>query len=164
MMKSPGVMLIVLAGALAGCSSGRSDFASWSHYGLESVGSDESAVGLANVDFTSNEPIVVSGVIEEVCTVKGCWMNIRDGGKTARVRFKDYAFFVPRNAAGRRVVVAGRGEMTLLDVAWAKHLAEEAGKSRAEIDAITEPVEMFEIQATAVYIEGKGLDAPYSDE
>lgn len=164
MMRVLSLMLVALTGALAGCSSGRSGFTSWNHYGLEKIASGESAVALASMDCSSNDPIVVSAVIEDVCTVKGCWMNIRDGERTARVRFKDYAFFVPRNASGRRVVVIGRGEMTLLDVAWARHLAEEAGKSRAEIEAITAPVPTFEIEATAVYIEGRGLDAPYSDQ
>ncbi len=144
-----------------GCSTGNSQVANWNHYGLSKLGNDR-PVALSVVDETKTGPVVVEGTITEVCQTKGCWMNIVEGGKTARVKFKDYAFFVPRNATGHRVVVKGWGEKTLMDVEWAKHVAEEAGKSRAEIDAITKPVELYEIEATAVYIEGEGLDEPHT--
>ncbi len=157
-------MLCMASMAMVGCGSNRADFTSWNHYGTAAIAPEEEPVSLAALDQTFTGEVIVEGVIEDVCTVKGCWMNIREGERTARVKFKDYAFFVPRNAAGRRVVVKGVGSMTLLDVAWAQHLAEEAGKSRAEIEAITEPVRTYEIEATAVYIRGDGLDAPFSDE
>ena len=44
-----------------------------------------------NVKFKSN--------IKNVCKKKGCWMTIElPSGKEAFVKFKDYAFFVPKNA------------------------------------------------------------------
>lgn len=154
---------VVLGAAMmvTGCSTGSSQVANWNHFGTSRLGNDR-PVALSVVDESKAGPVVVEGTITEVCQTKGCWMNIVDGGRTARVKFKDYAFFVPRNAAGRRVVVKGWGEKTLMDVEWARHIAEDAGKSRAEIDAITKPVEIYEIEATAVYIEGDGLDAPHT--
>jgi len=41
-----------------------------------------------------------SAKISSVCQVKGCWMQLELGnGEEALVRFKDYGFFVPMNAA-----------------------------------------------------------------
>src|SRR3977135_597398 len=46
--------------------------------------------------------VKVKGKIKDVCQKKGCWMNIDLGnGEEMMVRFKDYAFFVPKNAAGK---------------------------------------------------------------
>lgn len=158
------VMMLAAFGAmiLAGCSGGGGNFTSWNHYGGGELNRDDLPVGLSVLDQSQPGPVTVEGTITEVCPTKGCWMNISDGTATARVKFKDYAFFVPRNAAGRRVVLHGWGERTLLDVEWARHIAEDAGKSRAEIEAITKPVAVYEIEATAVYIQGRGLDEPHT--
>lgn len=44
----------------------------------------------------------VTGTVESVCQVKGCWMKVKmDNGETMRVMFKDYAFFVPKDIAGK---------------------------------------------------------------
>jgi len=156
-------LALCLVAVLTGCGAADSNFKSWNHYGPAEIGPEETPLALSALDESSAGPLVVEGVIEEVCSIKGCWMVISDGQRTARVKFKGYSFLVPRNAAGRRVVIKGTGEMTLLDVAWARRLAERAGGSRAEIEAITRPVPVYEIQATAVYIKGSGLDEPHSE-
>ena len=47
----------------------------------------------------------VSGTVESVCQVKGCWMQVKlDNGETMRVVFKDYAFFVPKDIAGKTAI------------------------------------------------------------
>jgi len=40
--------------------------------------------------------------IKEVCSKKGCWMTLPAGNddETIMVRFKDYGFFMPLDAAG----------------------------------------------------------------
>lgn len=153
---------IGLAMTIAGCSTGGGSVASWNHYGSTKLAAEKRPVALSVVDQSKSGPVIVEGTITEVCQEKGCWMNLVDGDQTARVKFKGYSFFVPRNAMGHRVVVEGFGQIVVQEVEFAKHLAEEAGKSRAEIDAITKPVKVYEIEATGVYIEGSGLDKPYS--
>lgn len=84
--------------------------------------------------------VKVSGTITEVCKNKGCWMMIDIGqGKTMRVTFKDYAFFVPPDISGKTVVLDGYAYHQITSVEQLRHYAEDAGKSADEISKITQP-------------------------
>lgn len=98
----------------------------------------------------------VEGEIAEVCQMKGCWMTVKTGdNETIRVTFKDYGFFVPKDAAGYKVVFEGEAKKELVDVETLKHYAEDAGKSEAEIAAITEDEMRLTFVASGVRIEEK---------
>lgn len=109
---------------------------------------------LAQADQDSVQVKVVASV-EEVCQMKGCWMNVK-GETTAEnpimVRFKDYGFFVPKDIAGREVVIEGIAFRTTVSVEDQRHYAEDAGKSPEEIAAITEPSEGFAFEASGVLL------------
>ena len=57
--------------------------------------------------------------IKEVCSKKGCWMTLPAGNndETIMVRFKDYGFFMPLDAAGKEVIVAGKAFVNEVSVA-----------------------------------------------
>ena len=94
------------------------------------------------------------GEIKEVCQAKGCWMTLDLGDdELIRVKFKDYGFFVPKDAAGKTAVIEGIAKKEVIDVSELKHLAEDAGKSQKEIDAITEPKEELTFVAKGVIIQ-----------
>lgn len=94
------------------------------------------------------------GKIESVCQKKGCWMQLDLGnGQKMRVKFKDYAFFVPKNAAGKTVVMEGVATKEILDVPTLRHYAEDAGKSKAEIAKITQAREEIGFEAKGVIIK-----------
>lgn len=97
-----------------------------------------------------------TGVIEETCSKKGCWMDVKlAGGETMMVRMKDYGFFVPTSGAqGLTCVVNGWAFKDVTSVEDLKHYAEDAGKSQEEIDAITEPKEGLAFMADGIMIEG----------
>ncbi|GAB3692551.1 hypothetical protein GCM10027592_11610 [Spirosoma flavus] len=96
----------------------------------------------------------VEGTVESVCKVKGCWMNVKTGdGQTMRVMFKDYAFFVPKDIEGKTVVVEGLAETTTTPVAKLRHFAEDAGKSKEEIEKITEPEKAITFMADGVIVK-----------
>lgn len=155
---------LTIALGLGGCATTAptGNYAGWSHYSASPavIHSDEPAMPY-QLNYDQAGPVYVTGQVKEVCQKKGCWFVLTDGDREIRVKFKDYAFFVPMNANGHMAVVEGWGNVNVLDVEWARHLAEEAGKSQAEIDAITEPVPTYEIEATSVYISGSGLDDPF---
>lgn len=82
----------------------------------------------------------VTGTVITVCQKKGCWMTLDIGhGQTMRVTFKDYGFFVPKDCAGKTVVIEGMAYRSITSVDELRHYAEDEGKSQAEINAITEP-------------------------
>ncbi|WP_194974438.1 DUF4920 domain-containing protein [Aquiflexum lacus] len=95
----------------------------------------------------------VVGEIKEVCAMKGCWMTIDlPNGQTMRVTFKDYGFFVPKNSKGYPVVIEGVASKKETDVATLRHYAEDAGKSKEEIESITEPKQEYAFEAVGVII------------
>ena len=97
----------------------------------------------------------VAGTVQEVCQAKGCWMLIASEGNTGEpvmVRFKDYGFFVPKDIAGRKVVMDGYAFREVTPVDELRHYAEDAGKSKEEIEAITQPREELKFLASGVLL------------
>jgi hypothetical protein len=106
------------------------------------------------------QTLKVKGTIREVCQTRGCWMTLDAGmGQSMRITFKDYAYFVPKNAGGHEAVVEGTVNLEELTVESLRHFAEESGKSEAEIEAITEPQTQLSLIADGVLIAGVDLDA-----
>lgn len=98
--------------------------------------------------------VKLTGVIEDVCQKKGCWMNIGIGNEQSmRVKFKDYAFFMPKDAAGKSVFIDGWAYNDTIPVEQLKHYAEDAGKSKEEIEKITEPEVSISFEAHGVIIK-----------
>ncbi|WP_353717958.1 DUF4920 domain-containing protein [Dyadobacter sp. 676] len=96
----------------------------------------------------------VTGTVESVCQVKGCWMKVNlDNGETMRVMFRDYAFFVPKDIAGKTVVFEGEAKKTTVPVEHLKHYAQDAGKTKEEIDKITEPKNELTFIANGVIVK-----------
>lgn len=96
--------------------------------------------------------------ITDVCSKKGCWMKLDlDNGKSMRVTFKDYEFFVPKDAAGKLAIIQGIAKIDTTDVATLRHYAKDAEASQEEIDAITEPEINYSFEAIGVIIRMKIL-------
>lgn len=101
-------------------------------------------------------PVKFSSNILDVCQKKGCWMSMDlEGDKEAFVRFTDYGFFVPLDAANQESIVEGRAFLSIVTVDELKHYAKDGGKTQEEIDAITEPKITYAIQADGVLIQDK---------
>ncbi|WP_218155045.1 DUF4920 domain-containing protein [Pedobacter insulae] len=95
----------------------------------------------------------VTGVVTLVCQKKGCFMNLAmPNGETMFVNFKDYAFFMPKDIAGKKVVIDGFAERKETSVEDLKHFAEDAKKSEAEIAKITKPKKEIVFEAKGVVI------------
>lgn len=98
----------------------------------------------------------VVGQIKEVCASKGCWLTMElPSGQSMRVTFKDYGFFVPKDAAGFPLVLEGVAIMSETDAATLRHYATDAGKSKEEVAAITEPKREITFEAVGVSIKSK---------
>lgn len=97
--------------------------------------------------------VKVIGTVTSVCQNKGCWLQVDIGeGKTMRVRFKDYGFFVPKDISGKMVVLDGYVQIDTTSVAQLRHFAQDAGKSKAEIEKITKPETNLNYEARSVIV------------
>lgn len=97
--------------------------------------------------------VAFTSTIKEVCQKKGCWMQVDlDQEKSGFIRFKDYGFFAPMNAAGHEVVMQGKAFVSVVSIDELKHYAKDAGKSEAEIAAITEPKVTYAFEADGIAI------------
>lgn len=95
----------------------------------------------------------IKAKIVEVCPKKGCWLKLElADGQTATVKMKDYGFFLPLAAKGKTVVIDGEVKMKTTSVAELKHYAEDAKKSKEEIDAITEPKKEVRVLAKGIVV------------
>jgi hypothetical protein len=64
----------------------------------------------------------------------------------------DYGFLVPLSLKGKTVVIDGEAKLKTTSVAELKHYAEDAKKTQAEIDAITEPKKEVRIMARGIAV------------
>ncbi len=97
--------------------------------------------------------IKIKGTVTSVCQKEGCWLLVDIGGeKMMRVRFKDHAFVVPKNISGKTVVLDGHAYTTTTSVAELRHYAMDAGKSKEEIEKITEPEVNLNFEARSVVV------------
>jgi len=104
----------------------------------------EQATSEANVGQT----LAVKGPAAEVCQNKGCWMVLTEGARSVRVTFVDYSFFVPKDIAGKTVVVEGVLSRKLLSADEAKHYADESPSAAAPPG----PREEWSLVATSVVV------------
>lgn len=102
-------------------------------------------------DTDTLKAVSVKGQVVEVCQAKGCWMTIA-GENEMMVKFKDYGFFMPKDIAGREVVMTGQAYYAVTPVEELQHYAEDAGKSAEEIAAITEPKKELKFMASGVLL------------
>ncbi|MES2561010.1 MAG: DUF4920 domain-containing protein [Bacteroidota bacterium] len=99
-------------------------------------------------------PIKLQASVDAVCQKKGCWMDLKSAeGETMRVTFKDYGFFVPKDAAGKEAIIEGVAKIEETSVADLKEYAKDAGKSKAEIETIKEPKRELVFEASGVILK-----------
>ena len=111
---------------------------------------------LTQLDAADSINVVMKAKVVDVCQAKGCWMNIVDPASGDEnpvfVQFKDYGFFMPKDISGREVIVEGVAYKAETSVEELRHYAEDAGKSEAEIAAITAPVTEKKFMASGVIL------------
>lgn len=97
--------------------------------------------------------VTLEAQVEGVCQAKGCWMNLVSDDMPDEpifVKFKDYAFFMPKDIAGRTVIANGVAYKEVTSVDELRHYAEDGGASKEEIAAIDTPKEELKFMARGV--------------
>jgi hypothetical protein len=125
-------------------------------FGQELQGATKVALGelLAKPTDFEDKPLTVEGTARRVCSRKGCWMELAQSdaadAASCRVKFKDYAFFVPTDSAGATVTVEGSVKITTVKPGRVRHLEREgavfasknADGSANEVQLVATGVEM----------------------
>lgn len=97
--------------------------------------------------------VKLTGKASAVCQAKGCWMTLPTAdGKEMRVRFRDYAFFVPKDLSGHEVVLSGWAHRSTVPKSELQHYAKDAGKTDQEIAAITQDEQQLTFLADGVRV------------
>jgi hypothetical protein len=114
-----------------------------------------SVVESAPADYV-DQTLLVEATVTAVCTNRGCWMQVADGGETAMVRWETgcggrYAF--PTDAVGKRVLIQGSFSPKTISPEEAEHLQGEGGAGKVTAG------ETWELNATAVVVLDSGGDA-----
>lgn len=127
-----------------------------SHFGKKITEENAQPASVVDRMLTTKDTVNVKiqGKITSVCQKKGCWMMMETvDGNTMRVRFKDYEFFVPKDCAGKTAIIEGIAFNDVTSVAELKHYAEDANKSKEEIEKITQPEKKpaFEAEGVIIY-------------
>jgi hypothetical protein len=102
---------------------------------------------LAAPDKFKDKQVVVDGKVRQVCTRKGCWMELAMATDPAapgcRVTFKDYAFFVPTSSKGSTARVEGTVAVKVLTKDEADHYASEGATLNREKDGSAREVRII---------------------
>jgi Domain of unknown function (DUF4920) len=96
--------------------------------------------------------VKIKGKVVEVCKAEGCWLRMETPTGNMLIKMKDHAFLVPLVLNGKTIVAEGVATVKETTVEMLKHYAEDAGKSKAEIDAITEPKKEIVLQAKGILV------------
>jgi hypothetical protein len=69
-----------------------------------------------------------------------------------RVTFKDYGFFVPKDISGKTIIAEGLVTEEIIPEEDARHYAEDAGKSKAEVKKIKGNQKQITMVAQSVFL------------
>lgn len=165
-MKKYIFPIVISAAMLASCGSAETEVkadsvadstaAVYPYYAGDSI-SPDGAIPASQLKATVGDApsmnLKVQGTIESCCQKKGCWTEVVvNDSETVHITFKDYKFFVPMDAAGKTIIMEGVAKYDTTNVEMLKHLAEDAGKSKEEIEKITEPEYELTFEASGIII------------
>ena len=105
---------------------------------------------LKNPDEYLSKNVLVSGVIDDVCPLRGCWIQISDKNQTGSIRVKvtDGEIVFPLSAKNHNVTV--QGTFVRLDLSkdqainWKVHLAKEKGVELDPNDIVLQKEDYYE--------------------
>ncbi|KAA0211382.1 MAG: DUF4920 domain-containing protein [Ignavibacteriaceae bacterium] len=96
------------------------------------------------------QEIIVEGKVNEVCQNSGCWFTFGEGKENVRVMTK-HEFFIPKDASGKNVKVAGIFKITEISKETAEHYNSES-QNPVDPSEITGPQTAFILEATGIVI------------
>jgi len=103
--------------------------------------------------------VKIAGLVDDVCPMKGCWVEILAAQARETIRFKvqDDVIVFPVEAKGSEIVAEGilrKHEMSKAQsIDWLRHLAEEKGES-FDASTVTGPTAFYQIEGLGAIVGG----------
>jgi hypothetical protein len=147
--------LLIFAVYLSSCAPKPDVNEGWESHGDYITAVDFVALDAVIDTFTEDSEIDVkiAGTLKTVCQSKGCWTTLETAdGRSLRMTFANYSFFLPIDAAGREIIAEGLGFKKESSVEEQRHYLEDANASQEEILAITEPKIEYSFEAKGVLL------------
>jgi hypothetical protein len=113
---------------------------------------------VAHPDQYVGKTVRVEGVVVDVCTKAGCWMDLATDGGSDKIRIKvdDGVMVFPTEAKGSQA--SAEGVFTKIEMkpaearAHAKHMAEDAGLTPDAAKQVEAPTVIYQIKGTGAVI------------
>lgn len=113
------------------------------------IGADELEQKAATSEYNGR----ITGKVTEVCQAMGCWFKIQKKDGTAlMVKTKDHRYFLPQSLVGKTVAIDGTAKVKEVTEAQRRHLAEDAGKPKEEIEKIKGTEKAVQVTAASVQV------------
>lgn len=102
---------------------------------------------------SGKKEILLTGVAAKICKKKGCWMIIEDKGRSTRVTFKDYGFFVDDSLVGKKILAQGFLKKKLVSKKDAVHYLVDEGMDPAKAEKVGKEKLTYTFVASGVKIQ-----------
>jgi len=125
--------------------------------GVEAIESVSISDIAADPEAFDGKTVRVEGMVTDVCSKRGCWIEMAGNapGEKARFKVKDGEMVFPMSAKGKSAVAQGKVVAQKLSLEETReleaHYAEEAGRE-FDPQSITEGKTVFRIQGTGAVI------------
>lgn len=139
MKKSKSYLGAILFLSLLGCASTNK-----LDYGLVSV-DPSGAITVADLVSKMNQTkdpqtFTITAPLTAICQNAGCWVQVaKPDGNALMVRFKNHFTIPPSTPSGTEAIIHGVAYWDTVSVKALRHFAEDAGKSKEEIELIKNP-------------------------
>lgn len=157
-----GVLVAVLF--LAGCAANKATFGEPAKEPPAVLKVDDVMKNAAKYE---GKMVRVEGYVMAVCPGSGCWMELcqcKEPCKHERLHvwftFDKSTTRVPVEAVGHKAIAEGKLVMAELSVDEQRHFGEEKGMSREELNRITKPKKVPQIQCNFTQVEGVKAGKP----
>ncbi len=113
---------------------------------------------LSSPDTYVGQLVRVEGLVDDVCPMKGCWIDILEEQSKETIRFKvqDDVIVFPVEAKGREVVAEGVVSKQEMDEegarSWLAHQAEEKGEA-FDPESVSGPMTFYRIDGKGARIQ-----------
>gem|GEM_PF-1004448 len=138
------------------------DSSTYKHFGeptkLTDADNIDAAKVLADVAKYDGQFVRMTGTITSVCKNKGCWMKMSSEGSKLFV-FVEFTCpvegnrLIPMEALNKPAIVEGKLTVTEISEEEARHIAEDEGNSKEEVEKIVGPQQQITVEGPSALVK-----------